>query len=156
LCMAGPRLETDEFTFARPATLAAAMVLLPVLLVAYARLRGSSKAHTVLLPLVLFGAIGLFVTAYSMLDEINREFDVSQPRAFASRVLDHQVRHGRRSTSYHLVLQGWHSGATMRLHVPYELYERLRNRDPVSVVEREGYLGQPWVVAIAPGEPTDP
>jgi hypothetical protein len=157
LFMAGPRFETGELVFMRPAILATAMLLLPALFVAYARLRGCSRVHTVLGPFALMGAIGLFVTAYAMLGELNRELDVSQPRSYGSHVLEHHVSHGRHSTSYYLILQRWHPGpGTTRLHVPYEMYARFHNGDPVTVQEHEGYLSQPWVASITRGELTDP
>jgi len=131
-----------------------AVVLVLIGLGALRWLRGSSRRHTVLLPLLLSATLGTLASVYALLRELDRDFDRSSPQAYATRILHRWTTHSKHSTAYHLGVRDWHdSQRTLNLTVPASLYRRFDLGDPVTVWERSGYLGVPWIAALTPGDP---
>ncbi|SIQ16716.1 hypothetical protein [Aquipseudomonas alcaligenes] len=115
-------------------------------------LRGSSRAHSVLLEVVLVGSLGSVLTAFVLLRDINTEFDQSPATALAAEVQDSYTQKSRRlARRYYLSLDpvGAQS-APFQVSVSQALHRRVHKGQTLTVVLRSGLLGYRWVERINP------
>jgi hypothetical protein len=107
---------------------------------------GSTRLHTVLVRLLLCGALGTVVSLPALVRELNMEWDRSIPRQYSTHVLRRYETHGKGGAQYHVWLAGWHSESdSQELRVDEATYDQMQRGGAVIVTERAGYLGQPWV-----------
>jgi hypothetical protein len=110
----------------------------------------SSRAHLVLIELILIGTIGATVTAYSELRDFNIELDRAPPTVIAASVqqLYTTVSHhkGRTTKHCHLELLGWPTPTTLATReIDCDIYSRLKLGQQIGVEQHPGALGWPWV-----------
>lgn len=151
-----PRLQlVTNPLFDRDTLAVVAVVLGTLLALVFLLLRGSSRLHTVLAPLLLCGAVGALFVAPALIREVNAEWDHSTPQRYSAQVLRLYVTHGRNSTSYHVWLSDWHSQSDHQdLQVDAATYDELSAGETVTVSERDGYLGRRWVSDLTAAAPS--
>lgn len=146
LRLQAPRVEFATNAFADRYVFEAMGAVLCVLIVVTLVLLGrSARLHMVLLPLLFSGAIGTVFAAPAFIREVNADWDQSAPHRYPATVLYRHATHGR-SSAYYLWLSDWHSRSDHReLRVDAATFNELTEGDTVTVSEREGYLGRPWI-----------
>lgn len=119
---------------------------------ALALLRGSSRAHSVLLEIILVGSLGSVLTAFVLLRDINTEFDRSPETAFAAEVQDSYSKKSRRlARRYYLSLDPVGAQSSLfQVRVSQALHRRVHKGQTLTVVQRSGLLGYRWVERITP------
>jgi hypothetical protein len=130
---------------------AISMVVCGLAAIAVSLLWGSTRLHTVLLPLLLCGALGTVLSVPLLIREENAEWDSSTPMRYSTQVLRRYETHGRSRTFYHVWLADWHSETDhQELRVDRATYNGLRDGEAVIVSERSGYLGRRWISDLSP------
>lgn len=120
------------------------LVLLTLLL-----LGRTSRAHLVLLEILLVGGFGCLATACVEIRDLNIEADASVVQHLPSEVIGREARRHRRSTSYYLQVGGWNPGQEPQdIQVSLAEYEQWSPPEPVIVRQRAGFLGMPWVEGL--------
>jgi len=120
-------------------------VVCGLLVVAFPMLWGSARLHTVLVPLLLCGAMGSVIAAPPLIWEVNAEWDQTTPQRYLTQVLRRYVTSGKH-TAYYVWLSDWHLESDhQELRVDEATYNDLKEGDPVTVSERAGYLGRRWI-----------
>jgi hypothetical protein len=142
-----PTLRLEDFQlFGRDTLTVSAAVLCTLLLVGLLLLRGSTRLHTALAPLLLCAAVGCVFAVPAFLSELNMEWDRSTPQHYTAQVLRLYETHGRQGTHYHVWLSNWHQQADDQdLQIDAATYQGLNDGDTVDISEHAGYLGWPWV-----------
>ncbi|MDH5737656.1 MAG: hypothetical protein OEZ23_05065 [Gammaproteobacteria bacterium] len=125
-------------------------VIVVMFLIAVLLLLGrSSRAHIVLLEVLLIGGIGAFATSLVELRDLNIEWDNSPGQEFDLVLENKKIHRRRRATSYNLYVTGWlDSERREKITVSSEFYDSLKIGDRLRLVQREGYLGYRWVEAL--------
>jgi hypothetical protein len=123
-------------------------------------LKGSTRLHTVLVPLVACIAVVLPFGAYPMIQALNQEYDTVAAQPVTARIADRQMvtTHSRSGThhTYYLYLADWHGETTPpRVTVDQASFYRLSRAQTVTVWERPGYLGMRWIADISPATTTE-
>lgn len=140
-------------------TLAAivAAVLLLVLAVATVALLGrSSRAHLVLVQVLLVGGLGAVASAFVELRDLNMEADTAKVQELATVVqgkhyTTHRKRNGGNSHNYYLELADWNTpGATLDLEVGSDMYNVRFLGEPLVVRQHPGFLHVRWIESIDP------
>lgn len=129
------------------------LVLLGVLVGATLTLLwGSSRAHSVLLEILLVGSLGCALTAFVLLRDINYEFDRSPATATMAEVQDIYSKKGRRlARRYYLSLNPIGAQSPpIQVSVSQTLQRRVQKGQTLTVVLRSGFLGYHWVERISP------
>ena len=143
-------LDIDELLWD---SLILSLVLLGVLVGAtLILLWGSSRAHSVLLEILLVGSLGCALTAFVLLRDINSEFDRSPTTAMMAEVQDIYTQKGRRlARRYYLSLDpiGTQS-PPIQVRVSQTLQRRVQKGQTITLVLRSGFLGYRWVERINP------
>jgi hypothetical protein len=141
------RVELASYPFWDQDSLAAIATVMCILtLTAVALLWRSTRLHTVLLPLLLCGAFATLLSFPTLVRELNTDWDRSAPVRYATHVLKRYQTHGRGGVTYHVWLADWHSKTDHReLRVNESIYDQMQPEGTVTVTERAGYLGRPWV-----------
>lgn len=132
-------------------TLPVAAVLLFLLVAATAgMLARTSRAHLVLMEVLLVGSFGATSTAYTELRDFNIEADSGPVAQLTTTVHDKFERRGRRGRrSYYLVLQDWNGGGGIeKVKVSATTYRQVEQGHPVQIRQRPGALAIRWVEAI--------
>jgi hypothetical protein len=147
-----PRIEFADNPFAdRTVYFVMAYVLGALTVLTILLLRGSVRLHTVLLPLLFCAAVGTVIAAPEFIREVNTEWDQSTPHRYSTSVVYRYVTHGKHNT-YYLWLVDWHrDGEHQELRVDPTIYNELQEGDWVTVTERAGYLGRPWISNLTRG-----
>ena len=111
----------------------------------------SSRAHLVLIELLLVGSFGTVTTAYAELRDYNMEFDSKPPALHRAIIIDKyetytRRRRGGKTRHCHIMMQGWPS-ATVSTHreMSCSFYEAVQVGTPIDVRLRSGALGWGWV-----------
>ncbi|MCS7100250.1 MAG: hypothetical protein NZL99_00990 [Burkholderiaceae bacterium] len=121
-----------------------------VVVVSMTVLGGTSRAHLVLLELLLVGSFAFVGTAFVLARDVNIDFDKSEPQAIEVSVQGVELRRRRRSRTAYLRVSDWDNpGRTRRIEVPVWLYRRVKPGDTVLFVQRAGYLGHRWIEAVS-------
>ena len=112
----------------------------------------TSRAHLVLLEVLLVGGFGAFTSGYLLYRDTNRALDERPGTALELRVHDREVRGGKYK-SYHLVLEDFAEGKPSRSHrrsvsVSHALWSSAPPGSSVRLTLREGGLGHRWVESI--------
>jgi hypothetical protein len=113
----------------------------------------SSRAHLVLIELILIGTIGATVTAYSELRDFNIELDHAPSTVIEASVqrLYTTVSHHKGHTTTHCMVEllGWPTPtARAAREIDCGVHARLMPGQPVGVEQHPGALGWPWVSAF--------
>jgi hypothetical protein len=137
------------WTLALPVGLVGAAALVGATLLLLGR---TSRAHLVLLEVLLLGAPGALGTAAVELRDFNIEADTSEPTTHDTDVASrHESRSRKGGRSYHVELSGWPgSGGDVEFRVSSSEYARSVPGTPVEVRVRDGYLGWAWLESYEP------
>ncbi len=117
-------------------------------------LRGTSRAHIVLLEVLLVGGIGLFLSTAIVVRDININLDDSRVLTIDNRVIEKVYNRGgrRRSTSYKIVVSPWVGNEIRRGKYSIDVSEREFRRigcGPIQIHTRAGALGFPWIESLS-------
>jgi hypothetical protein len=138
------------------AVVVAAVLLLALALATLFLLGRSSRAHLVLLQVLLLGGLGAAVTSFVELRDLNMEADRGKVQEFATVVqgkhyTTHRTRRGGTSHNYYLELSDWaRPGATYDLEVDSSTYNARYLTQPLVVRQHPGFLGVRWVESVEP------
>jgi hypothetical protein len=111
----------------------------------------SSRAHLVLIELVLVGSFGAVTTAYAELHDYNMEFDAGPPVVHKAQVTNKyetytRRRRGGKTRHCHIGLSGWPSEtAVSTREMSCGFTERVSIGTVLDIQLRAGALGWPWV-----------
>lgn len=130
----------------------AAVLVLALLVAALLLLAGTSRAHLVMLELLLVGGFGAIAVAWTEVRDFNIEADRTVATELLTTVQAKHERRGRRGRhSYHLVVTDWNGGRrTQDLRVSARLYARVRPGQSLAVLQHPGALGARWVERLRP------
>lgn len=136
------------------------LLAMPVALVAMALLVGAtgallgrtSRAHQVLLLVLLLGGPAAYAMAVVEVRDFNIEADTTPAHVYATSVVSSNVHHGGKgSSTYSVTLAGWPGHEDeLRMEVRYAVYLRFFDGDPVTVRVHEGALGLAWLESFEP------
>ena len=110
----------------------------------------TSRAHLVLLEVLIFGAIGAPITAFTELRELNLEGDTSAAQLLPATVVSKESHRRRSRRSSHMVYTitttDWNGGsATHKRDVSSSDYGMYQAGMPLVFRQHAGYLGVRWV-----------
>lgn len=110
----------------------------------------TSRAHLVLIEVLVLGAFGTPVTAFSELRDLNIEADSSQAQLLPATVVSKEShrRRSRRSSHrvYTITTTDWNGGsATHKRDVSSDTFEWYHVGTPLVFRQHAGYLGVRWV-----------
>lgn len=82
--------------------------------------------------------------------DINIEMDTVSPQVFEASVARKYTTKGRRSgTKYHIVVKDWRCDCgNYSLRVPGSIYSSVAEQGRIQLMQRQGYLGYPWISQI--------
>ena len=129
-----------------------AVAIIALLVIAIVWFLGrSARAHVVLLEIILAGSVGALLTCFVALRDLNIEWDVAAAQYYEVDATSKRVRKGRRSTSYYVTIRGWPNSNNLReVEVSSSLYNRTDIGKKMTLVQKPGYLGVPWVASLQP------
>lgn len=133
------------------AALAGVGILVALITLAIYLLGRSARTHLVIIELVLIGALGAVLTAFTEIRDINMELDTSTVQRFEARILDMSINRSRRSgTQHYLHVMDW-TGLEdkRRIHVSGDFYRQMQKGERVEIRQRSGLLGIRWVESVA-------
>lgn len=122
-------------------------------------LRGSSKAHRVLVESILVLIISVPVGGISLISDININLDKQETVNVEAKLVDlyereHRGRRGRRWYSYHISIspksepQEFHLPRNIRINS--SLFQRLKVNEDIIIKIGQGKLNHPWIMSIEP------
>lgn len=126
------------------------VMVVAFLVIAFTALRNSSRFVPVALQILTLGSFGIFTSALVEVKEINTHFDTSIPQTYDSKIVSKEaIHHRKRGTTYILNLQPWNTlHETFELKVPYSIYSQANEGDDARIIQRDGFLGYPWIDKI--------
>jgi len=147
---------------------AALLLFCLLLLFTWLLLRGSSKAHLLLLETALLLALALPLCGIDAVSLLNRSFDTTRAEVFKSPVLTTELKHHHRTsrgrysfiglllqptTTYHLQLKhpptSFGQQSSAEIEVSEELYRQAKAGSIVQLSIKPGWLGLPWFQRIS-------
>lgn len=116
----------------------------------------SARTHIVLVELFTIGALGIFLSIATEMRDINMEWDRSPSHTYKVDIINKYTSksggRGRR-TYYHVVVKDWRCDCgNYTLHVSRSMYNIIDERRHLSIIQRDGYLGYPWISQIIPNQ----
>lgn len=110
----------------------------------------SARTHLVLIELMTIGAFGIFLSVATEMRDINMEMDRVLPQTFETPVTQKYITKGRRSsTTYHVVVKDWRCDCgNYNLRVPESIYYSVSEQGGIQLIQRQGYLGYPWISRV--------
>jgi len=133
-----------------PLTLAiSSSILLFLLILTVVLLGRSSRTHLVFIELILIGGIGLAANSYSVLRDVNMEYDTSNEITFPKRVISKHISRSKNSTSYYIKVVDWlDQTKTKSITIDQSMYNDLYSGSQIEISQKEGYLGYKWITNI--------
>jgi len=127
-----------------------AMVLALLLLATWSLLGRTSRAHRVLLQVLLLGGPGAFATALTTARDLNMDADTAPAAAFETSVVKTWTTHARKGgTHYYVTLGAWPgSGGDQEIEVRHDQFVPLGTA--VTVRMHDGFLGMHWLESFEP------
>jgi hypothetical protein len=121
-----------------------------LVLVAIGFLGRSSRAHLVLIELILVGSAGAVLTCFAELRDLNMEMDNSQASSYQVLIQSKSISRSRKGgTHYYLLVPDWNREKDdRRIKVSREFFDSVRVGQQLEVKQRKGYLGLRWVEPI--------
>lgn len=111
----------------------------------------SARAHVVLMDILLVGTVGALLTCFVALRDLNMEWDTSVANYYEVDAVSKRVSKSRRRTSYYVTIKGWSNPNDVReIEVSSSLYNVTNAGMKMSLVQKPGYLGVPWVADMYP------
>ncbi|QKO21874.1 hypothetical protein [Rhodoferax sp. BAB1] len=108
-----------------------------------------------LIEIVLVGALGALLTAFTEIRDLNMDLDTSSAHRYEARVVDKTISKSRKSgTRYYLHVPGWTGqdwtslNDTERLQVSGDFYQRMQKGERIEIWQRSGFLGIRWVESV--------
>ncbi len=135
----------DLFIFSSQCAL---LVLVSMLILTAAWLRGSSYAHIVMAEVLISGGIGLTLSSYALARDVNTFFDESQIQQITTQITGKRTWRGRKSgTHYELSLASTPSNTDIprNIEVSYALYHQADTNKNIVLSIRDGALGYQWI-----------
>ena len=130
------------------------VVLTIFLFVALFSLRRSARTHIVLLELLIVGSLGIFLTMAMEMRDINMEWDRSPPQMHKVEIVNKYEwkSSGRRKrTHYYVVVKDWRCECgNYKFEMSRGMYNAIGG-NYISIIQRPGYLGYPWISQVIPG-----
>jgi hypothetical protein len=119
---------------------------------AFMLMGGSSRAHLVLIEILITATPSAWFVARTAFAEYNIHADVTESRSYVAQVTDRHIARGRRGRrSYYLVFDQWPDPRIeTRLRVSSTLYARFPEGSCVRVGLRTGRLRDPWLEYLRP------
>ena len=135
----------EEYSLFPMAITVAACVLLLFLILAVFLLGRSSRAHLVLLELFFVGGFGLTANSYTVIRDLNMEYDVSPEVVIEERVLSKDIHRGK-TTSYSIDVRDWYyETGVKRIYIAHSLYDSIEIGSTIEFRQKDGYLGYKWI-----------
>lgn len=132
------------------ALLLGGVITLALMFVTLGFLGRTARTHIVLIELLLVGSFGAFATSFTELRDYNMEMDTSQSIRYEVTLHNKQKVRSRRSTNYYLYVDDWtKKSSSKKLRVSNSFYSRVKKGDPLSISQRDGYLGYRWVESLS-------
>ena len=136
----------DPGLFWRDVLVVSAVIFAVLLMIAIYFVGRTSRAHYVLLELLLLGSLGTIGAVYGELYDYNIEMDTAAAKSYESTVLSKRISRGRRSTHYYMTLQRWPSMArNEEVSIGSSMYQGIQVGDSMIVTEHPGRLGYRWL-----------
>jgi hypothetical protein len=143
-------ITVDRTQLFLQALLLAAFVLSGLIGMTVIALGRTSRAHVILIEIVITGGIGASLAATANLRDVNMDFDSSPAQVMELAVVAKESTKGRRSTRYFLYVKDWtgRDNDTFRFSVGSIVYaEAIPFSTKIRVKQRAGALGVRWIGA---------
>lgn len=131
------------------AILVGGVLLAGLIVLCIAWLGRTSRAHLVLIELLLVGSVGCVLTAYSELRDYNVEFDTREVRneiVQATRFYTSRCGKRKRSTCYHVQIAPFAGKSEgLKLKLSYATYTQLHGHAQLVLPLHSGALGWRWI-----------
>ena len=130
--------------------LGGATILALLVAATWSLLGRTSRAHLVLLQVLLFGGPGAFATALTLARDVNMDADTAPAATYETSVVRTWTTHTRKGgTHYYVTLGAWPgSGGDQEIEVRYDHFPP--RGTPVTVRMHEGFLGMHWLESFEP------
>lgn len=140
----------DPWTLWSQALLVGAVILMLLLMVTVAWLGRTSRAHLVLVEVMLLAAFGAPTTSFTQLRDLNMEADDSPEQRLPASVLDKESHYRRkRGRVYTLKISDWNGGEKVHsVEVSRDHYARFSPGDRLIIRQHAGFLGARWVAGF--------
>lgn len=124
-----------------PVTIGFVLVLL-VLFATHKMIQSTNKNKAWIYTSLIFN---LFIYSFAATYGINCVYDYSSPQKYEVKIIEKQIRKGKRSRkSYYIKPEMWGNGNTRCIQISKTKYSRLKEGDLVSIARKDGVLGIPW------------
>lgn len=141
-------ITVDRTQLVLQALLLAAFVLSGLIGMTIIALGRTSRAHVILIEIVITGGIGASLAATANLRDVNMDFDSSPAQVMELAVVGKASSRGRRSTSYFLQVKDWTGRDKDTFHFSVgsiDYAEAIPFRTKIRVKQRAGALGVRWI-----------
>jgi hypothetical protein len=135
----------DDGALALYGAIGGAMVLALLVLATWSLLGRTSRAHLVLLQVLLLGGPGAFATALTELRDLNMDADTAPATSFETHVVDTRITHSRKGGTHHYVTLGAWPGSDGDQEIEVRYDQFLSRGTPVTVRVHDGFLGLRWI-----------
>lgn len=134
-------------TLAKTVAIAGAAILVTIAAILLGR---TSRAHYVLLEVLLAGGMGLYITAYTNLRDFNIDQDKSAATVIQTEITYREIkkRRSRDKKRYFVTIRATEKTPEMELQVNEGFYEKASYRTPVLIDLHHGQLGFPWLTNL--------
>ncbi len=116
----------------------------------------SARTHLVLVELITIGALGIFLSIAIEIRDINMEWDISPSQTYKVDIINKYTSKSggrRKRTYYHVVVTDWRCDCgSYNFDISRDLYNKIDERRQLTIVQREGHLGYPWISQIIPNQ----
>jgi hypothetical protein len=135
----------DDGALALYGAIGGGMLLAMLVLATWSLLGRTSRAHLVLMQVLLLGGPGAFATAMTEARDLNMDADTSIASAIDTRVVNARTTHSRKGgTHYYVTLGAWPgSDGDQEIEVGYRDFPSIGT--PVTVHTHDGFLGLRWI-----------
>jgi hypothetical protein len=135
----------DDGALALYGAIGGATLLALLVLATWSLLGRTSRAHLVLLQVLLLGGPGAFATALTELRDLNMDADTAPATTYATRVVGTRVTHSRKGGTHHYVTFGAWPGSDGDQEIEVGRGESPMTGTSVTVRVHDGFLGLRWL-----------
>jgi hypothetical protein len=131
--------------------LCASALLLFLLILCAARLRGSSYAHVVMWEVLVSGGLGLLMSGYALLRDVNCGWDEAASSVYTPIVVSKSTGYRRKYGTYYKLIFDAHSTQGQypsTLEVDGTTYHNAVQGEAMAVIVKPGFLGYRWIETV--------
>lgn len=116
-------------------------------------IKGRSDSHIIFIIILFMSLFAFLIGTMGFFVFTNGYLDTSELTTFNSRIVDKYFVRGKDSTSYYIRIEYWgEQRDSVKISVPYSIYEEFNLWDRIKVDTRKGYWGYEWIASYSKTE----